>query len=151
MGGVPWGPAYSGYLPVGPTKALHYVFMESKSDKAAQDPVLIWFNGGPGCSSLLGFFQENGPVIVDTDTQTIAQNPYPWNARANVLYLESPAGVGYSIALTAQDETHNDYSQSIDAFKALEAFYERFPEYLANELYISGESYAGIYVPYLSW
>jgi len=63
-----WGNVFSGFLPASPTKALHYMFVESKSDTADQDPVLIWFNGGPGCSSLEGFFVENGPVIVDADT-----------------------------------------------------------------------------------
>jgi len=53
--------------------------------------------------------------------------------------------------MSEQDKNHNDYSVSVDAFAALEAFFERFPEYLDNDLYISGESYAGIYVPYLSW
>ena len=35
--------------------------------------------------------------------------------------------------------------------KALLDFYEKFPTLKQNDLYISGESYAGIYVPYLSW
>lgn len=47
--------SYSGYLPVSTTKALHYIFVESQNDPTT-DPVVIWFNGGPGCSSLLGFF-----------------------------------------------------------------------------------------------
>lgn len=58
--------SYSGYLNVSDIKALHYVFVESQNDPA-NDPVVIWFNGGPGCSSLLGFFQENGPYLVDDE------------------------------------------------------------------------------------
>lgn len=46
--------SYSGYLKVNDEKQLHYIFMESKNDPKT-DPILIWFNGGPGCSSLLGF------------------------------------------------------------------------------------------------
>lgn len=42
-------------------------------------------------------------------------------------------------------------SQSEDAFTALQDFYRAFPKYRSNELYITGESYGGIYVPYLSW
>jgi len=42
-------------------------------------------------------------------------------------------------------------SQSTDAFAALEKFYGIYPQFLDNELFISGESYAGIYIPYLSW
>jgi carboxypeptidase C (cathepsin A) len=76
---------YSGYLNVSETKALHYIFTESQNDPAT-DPVLIWYNGGPGCSSLLGFFQENGPIIVDGWENRL--NEYSWNLKANVLYLE---------------------------------------------------------------
>jgi serine carboxypeptidase-like clade 1 len=42
-------------------------------------------------------------------------------------------------------------SQSIDAFAALEVWYAGFSEFMANPLFVSGESYAGVYVPYLSW
>ena len=56
--------AYSGYLDVTDTKKLHYVYVESQNDPTT-DPVLLWFNGGPGCSSLLGFFQEHGPWVID--------------------------------------------------------------------------------------
>ena len=99
--------AYSGYLNVSDTKALHYTFVESQ-DKPSSDPVLIWFNGGPGCSSLLAFFQEHGPFVVDDGETSFHENPYPWNLRANVAYFESPAGVGYSVAGTKQDLQTND-------------------------------------------
>ena len=98
---------YSGYLTVSETKMLHYMFFESMSENAEKDPVLIWFNGGPGCSSLLGAFQENGPWVVD-DNGTTYENPHPWNEKANVLYLESPAGVGYSLALDNASLSTND-------------------------------------------
>jgi len=68
-----------------------------------------------------------------------------------MLYIESPAGVGYSVANTTQDLSTNDMLQSEDAFAALEQWFIKFPEYLNNSLFVSGESYGGIYVPYLSW
>ena len=49
------------------------------------------------------------------------------------------------------DLAHTDMSSSRDALKALEVFYTKFPEYKNNSLFISGESYAGLYVPYLAW
>ena len=56
---------FSGYLPIiGSTKNLHYLYMESQSDPI-RDPVLVWFNGGPGCSSMLGFMQEHGPYVME--------------------------------------------------------------------------------------
>ena len=111
-------PLYSGFLKVTDTKSLHYMFIESKQGTRANDPVLIWFNGGPGCSSLLGFFQENGPMIVTDDGQ-ISENNWGWNREANVLYIESPAGVGFSVAGADGDWQHNDMSQAEDAFTAL--------------------------------
>jgi carboxypeptidase C (cathepsin A) len=141
---------YSGYLTVSATKALHYVFTESYSDPK-NDPVVIWFNGGPGCSSMLGFMQENGPRMINDSETYIENNPYPWNKRANVIWLESPAGVGYSYAGTEADLSTNDMVQSQDALTALLAWYEKFPEFKSNKLFVSGESYGGIYVPYLSW
>lgn len=104
MDNLPDAPAfttntYSGYLQVTGTKSLHYVFAESMSNPAT-DPVVIWFNGGPGCSSMLAFMQENGPLCIDDGESYIKTNPYPWNTKANMLWIESPAGVGYSIADT---------------------------------------------------
>ena len=79
------------------------------------------------------------------------QNPYSWNKKANVLYIDNPAGVGYSLAKTDLDKSHNDYNTSTDLIVAMESFYLKFPTLRANELYLTGISYAGIYVPYLAW
>ena len=68
-----------------------------------------------------------------------------------MLYIESPAGVGFSVANGTNDTNHTDMSQSRDALAAVKDFYNSFPEFLQNDLYLSGESYAGIYVPYLAW
>lgn len=99
--------SYSGYLKVSDTKSLHYVFVESM-DKPDTDPVVIWFNGGPGCSSMLAFMQEHGPYVIDDGENTLKKNPFPWNMRANMLYIESPAGVGYSKA----DKDNGDLTQN---------------------------------------
>lgn len=141
---------YSGYLKASATKHLHYVFVTSQSDPD-NDPIVLWFNGGPGCSSMLALFQEHGPFVIDEGQYYLKKNPYPWNERANILYLESPAGVGYSTGDTPNDLIHNDMTQSKDAFAALMDWYAGFPEFLSNDLYISGESYGGIYTPYLAW
>jgi carboxypeptidase C (cathepsin A) len=120
---------YSGFLNVRPTgKGLHYVFIESLS-KPSSDPILIWFNGGPGCSSLLGMFEENGPYIIDDGETIIKPNPYPWNQEANLLYIESPAGVGFSFGQSPEDLIHTDMTQSVDAFAGLQDFYMAFPAY----------------------
>ena len=140
---------YSGFAQVSDTKKLHYVFAESMNDPA-NDPVLMWFSGGPGCSSMLGFMQENGPRVINDGEDFLVENPHTWNTRANVLWLESPAGVGWSVGSEA-DLTTNDEQSSVDALAALQAWYAKYPEYKGNELFISGESYAGVYVPYLAY
>jgi carboxypeptidase C (cathepsin A) len=113
---TPW---YSGYLTASPTKKLHHVFVTSLSDPD-NDPVVVWFNGGPGCSSLLALFQEHGPFVIDDGEYYIKPNPEPWNKRANILYIESPAGVGFSLANGTGDTLHSDLSQSEDAFAGLQ-------------------------------
>lgn len=86
---------YSGYLEVNTAKSLHYMFVESQNSPST-DPVVIWFNGGPGCSSMLGFAQEHGPYKIDSGTDYWVENEWSWNKQANMLYIESPAGVGFS-------------------------------------------------------
>lgn len=77
---------------------------------------------------------------------TLKANPYAWNKNANVLYIESPGSVGFSKGPVQAD----DDQTSTDNFAALQSFYKKFPDMTKNELYISGESYGGIYVPYFA-
>jgi len=65
-----------------------------------------------------------------------------------MLYIESPAGVGYSYARSKV--SFNDITSSYDNLKALNLFFDKFPEFIGWDLYLSGESYAGIYTPYLA-
>lgn len=139
---------YSGYLNGSPTHKLHYWFVLSQNNPAT-DPVLLWLNGGPGCSSLIALMEENGPFRVKDFGQTVYENVYSWNKVANVLYLEAPAGVGFSYA-TDGNITTNDDQTALENYQALIDFFtNKFPEYQANSFYISGESYAGIYIPTL--
>ena len=142
---------YSGYLNItGKQRYLHYVFVESQNCPET-DPLVIWFNGGPGCSSMLGFAQENGPYVMPDGDPNFYKNPHSWNTNASVLYIESPAGVGYSYFEGRDKDYFNDSSSAEDNYEALVQFYAKFPEYVNHTLFISGESYAGIYVPYLAY
>ena len=79
---------YSGFVALpGTTKENHYLLVESQGDWAT-DPLLIWFNGGPGCSSLLGWATENGPWSMAAGGTSFEKNPHSWNTKANVLYIE---------------------------------------------------------------
>ncbi|XP_068598463.1 lysosomal protective protein [Brachionichthys hirsutus] len=139
---------YSGYLSVADGKHLHYWFVESENDTAA-DPVVLWLNGGPGCSSLDGFLTEHGPFLIQDDGVTLQYNPYSWNKIANMLYLESPVGVGFSYSDDG-DFVTNDTEVSMNNYLALKEFSRLFPEFNNNKLFLTGESYAGIYIPTLA-
>jgi cathepsin A (carboxypeptidase C) len=140
---------YSGYLDGGGGRQLHYWFVESQNEPAT-DPVVLWLTGGPGCSSLIGFLAENGPFHVLDDGSALYNNTYSWNTIANVIYLESPAGVGFSYN-TEDIPFEDDDTTSLQNYLALQDFFtNKFPEYANNEFYITGESYGGIYVPTLS-
>ncbi|XDB56834.1 hypothetical protein AB1E18_010295 [Capra hircus] len=139
---------YSGYLKGSGSKRLHYWFVESQKDPKSR-PVVLWLNGGPGCSSLDGLLTEHGPFLIQPDGVTLEYNPYSWNLIANVLYLESPAGVGFSYSDDKSYAT-NDTEVAQSNFEALKDFFRLFPEYKGNELFLTGESYAGIYIPTLA-
>ncbi|XP_041454871.1 lysosomal protective protein-like [Lytechinus variegatus] len=139
---------YSGYLNASGQDRLHYWFVESQNDPA-NDPVVLWMNGGPGCSSMDGMLSELGPFHVNSDGQTLYMNKYSWNTVANVIFLEAPAGVGYSYNPTKEYATDDD-KVSMGNYLALQSFFKKFPEYASNDFYVTGESYGGIYVPTLT-
>ncbi|VDP56004.1 unnamed protein product [Schistosoma curassoni] len=123
---------FSGYLHGSSDKVnIHYWLVEAASSPASA-PLIVWLNGGPGCSSLEGLLTENGPYLI-----------------ANVLYLEAPAGVGFSYS-TAPSQTWDDDRTALDNYHALLHFLKKFPEYEGRRLFVTGESYAGVYVPTLS-
>ena len=88
---------------------------------------------------------------MEDETDFFHKNEYSWNKEVNIVYIESPAGVGYSLCGKKEECYYNDYNSSTDNLIAVKNFFVKFPEFANHDLYISGESYAGIYVPYLSW
>ncbi|ONI29844.1 hypothetical protein PRUPE_1G217200 [Prunus persica] len=101
---------YSGYVTVDEKKqrALFYYFAEAEIDPASK-PLVLWLNGGPGCSSLgVGAFSENGPFR--PSGEVLVRNEHSWNREANMLYLETPIGVGFSYSTdTSSYEAVNDH------------------------------------------
>jgi hypothetical protein len=114
------------------------------------DPVIVWYNGGPGCSSLYGLANEHGPYVLPDGGNSFIKNDYAWNNFANMIYIEAPAGVGYSICGDASECVFDDDNSADDNLVALINVLNLFPEINQNDLYLSGESYAGIYVPKLA-
>ncbi|XP_008777393.1 serine carboxypeptidase-like 45 isoform X2 [Phoenix dactylifera] len=142
---------FSGYITVDDRKqrALFYYFTEAELDPSAK-PLVLWLNGGPGCSSVgVGAFSENGPFR--PSEQVLVRNEYSWNKEANMLYLETPAGVGFSYANdTSCYEGVDDKMTARDNLVFLLRWFSKFPQYKVRDLYITGESYAGHYVPQLA-
>ncbi|KAL5774546.1 hypothetical protein ACOSP7_012103 [Xanthoceras sorbifolium] len=144
---------YAGYVTVDDKngRALFYWFYEAMTSPR-EKPLVLWLNGGPGCSSVgYGATQEIGPFLVDTDGRGLKFNPFSWNKEANMLFLESPIGVGFSYSNTSTDYNNlGDNFTANDAYTFLHKWFLKFPSYKTRTLYIAGESYAGKYVPQLA-
>ncbi|QSZ36493.1 hypothetical protein DSL72_006373 [Monilinia vaccinii-corymbosi] len=148
---VDWdvGESYAGLLPISKNpdeeRQLYFWFYPSTNEMAS-DEILIWLNGGPGCSSLEGVFQENGPWTWRYGTYRPVKNPWSWTNLTNVVWVEQPVGTGFSQGTpTATGEQ--------DLAEQFLGFWENFVDTFnlkGRKVYIAGESYAGFYVPYIA-
>ncbi|KKA31040.1 hypothetical protein TD95_002964 [Thielaviopsis punctulata] len=135
---------YSGYLDDNENdKHLFYWFFESRGDPK-KDPVVLWLNGGPGCSSLTGLFLELGPASIDKKLKVV-NNPFSWNNNASVIFLDQPVNVGFSYS--NNNPVSTTAAASKDVYALLSLFFHQFPEYATQDFHIAGESYAGHYIP----
>jgi serine carboxypeptidase-like clade I len=142
---------------------LFYYLVESEGDPA-RDPVVLWLNGGPGCSSFDAFIYEHGPFLFSPSSDggasglpTLAPNPFSWSKVATVIYLDSPGNVGLSYVEEGESMNKpgvfstNDTATARDSEAFLRALLgEHHPRFLGNNLLVTGESYAGKYVPMLA-
>ncbi|KDE04494.1 hypothetical protein MVLG_05060 [Microbotryum lychnidis-dioicae p1A1 Lamole] len=136
--------SYSGYLDLDADNHFFFWFFESRSKNATKAPLMLWLNGGPGCSSSTGLLFELGPCSITDEGKSTTWNKYSWTESANVIFLDSPINVGYSKGSKAV-ATSQDTAKDVYAF--LQLFYEKFPKFSKNDLYVAGESYAGTYIP----
>jgi cathepsin A (carboxypeptidase C) len=130
-------------------KNYFYWFFESRSTPST-DPLIIWLTGGPGCSSQLALLSENGPCAPTADGLNTVNNPYSWNTNANIMWIDQPAGVGFSYGNKLTDGDSNEAEVSEDLYSFLQEFFTAHGQYLPNEFYVFGESYGGHYVPAIS-
>ncbi|XP_048437627.1 serine carboxypeptidase-like 45 isoform X3 [Pyrus x bretschneideri] len=142
---------HAGYVTVDEKqeRSLFYYFVEAQTNPASK-PLVLWLNGGPGCSSVgVGAFNENGPFQPSGDI--LLKNDFSWNREANMLYLESPAGVGFSYSANKSFYGFvNDDITARDNIEFLQRWFDEFPAYKNRDFFITGESYAGHYVPQLA-
>ena len=175
--GRPPTPHFSGYLDAsegcdtkvnGPVCKIHY-WLAMADDGSSRNnneirPTVLWLNGGPGSSSLLGYLQEVGPLMLNA-TGGLMDNPWGWTkANVNLMAIEAPMGVGFSYCSRQVggfvDENGDDKKQpcvntdtnTAQASRAalVDFFANKFPELVEGGFYIAGESYAGVYIPTLS-
>jgi len=147
---------YSGFVTVDAShgRALHYILIRAETNPDTS-PLLVWYQGGPGCSGLIGLFMENGPFHVNvgsggTGTQ-LGYADFSWTQFANVLWVEQPAFVGFSYSNSSTDRSTGDVQAALDNYKFLQMFLNsEFPEFYGRDLYFTGESYGGVYVPTLT-
>merc|ERR1712153_187713 len=135
---------YSGYFNLSTgDKHYFYWFFESRSAPAT-DPVVLWMTGGPGCSSEVALFGENGPCTVNADGTDTITNPHSWNSNANLLYIDQPAGTGFSYG-TGLDRDEKGVAR--DMYDFLQQFMQKHSKYNELDFFAVGESYAGHYIP----
>ncbi|KAK6242332.1 hypothetical protein SCA6_007721 [Theobroma cacao] len=154
-------PTKSGYLPVNPAtdSAIFYTFYEAQTPTSplSETPLLIWLQGGPGCSSMIGNFFELGPWrVVSSCSQNVEHlslepNSGSWNRLFGLLFLDNPIGTGFSIASTPQEIPRDQISVAKHLFIAITKFISLDPLFKRRPIYITGESYAGKYVPAIGY
>lgn len=151
------GRMYAGQMPTSrdeseweESKFMFWLFKPHKP--VASDTLTLWFNGGPGCSSMHGGLFENAPVSTahypagypKTELNPpLLANEWGWTKATNMMYVEMPQGVGFSFGPTPMSE----FDVGADVYGFLLNFYETFPEFNDKKLFLFGESYAGYYVP----
>ncbi|KAF8270899.1 carboxypeptidase S1 [Lactarius quietus] len=133
---------YSGYLSVGSNMSMFFWFFEARN-KPSTAPLALWLTGGPGCSSMLALFQENGPCTFNNVSgSTPVLNPYSWNNFVNMLYVDQPIGTGFSYGT---ESTNSTPTAAHYVWIFLQAFYAQFPIYENRNFGLTTESYGGHY------
>ncbi|OIW05826.1 hypothetical protein TanjilG_23612 [Lupinus angustifolius] len=140
---------HAGYYSLPHTKAarMFYYFFESRTSK--DDPVVIWLTGGPGCSSAIALFYENGPFKL-TKNLSLVWNEYGWDKASNIIFVDQPIGTGFSYSSDDDDIRTDETGVSNDLYDFLQAFFKEHPQFSKNDFFITGESYAGHYIPALA-
>ncbi|KAF0354782.1 peptidase S10, serine carboxypeptidase [Gigaspora margarita] len=133
---------YSGYFVVNETKNFFFWFFESRN-KPQEDPLVLWVNGGPGCSSLNALFLEVGPCRLEKGGNGTIPNPYSWNSNASIIFLDQPTNTGYSYG----DNVVTTSVAASDIYAFIQLFFHQFTNYTSLDFHIAGESYAGHFIP----
>jgi cathepsin A (carboxypeptidase C) len=142
---------YTGWLDVG-GKHLFFWYFESQ-DEPTKDPLSLWLTGGPGGSSMLGLLMELGPCLINEHGNGTVHNEYGWSKHSNLLFIDSPAGVGFSYVDEGVPQPATSFTTAQDLHHFLQVFVtDVFPNFghgEGKEVHVTGESYGGHYIPAL--
>eukprot|EP01017_Pseudomicrothorax_dubius_P039852 TRINITY_DN6168_c0_g1_i4.p1 TRINITY_DN6168_c0_g1~~TRINITY_DN6168_c0_g1_i4.p1 ORF type:complete len:439 (-),score=84.20 TRINITY_DN6168_c0_g1_i4:144-1460(-) len=139
---------HPGFVPLN-DKGEDYFYWLFRSRRNPQaDPLVFWLTGGPGCSSVFAAFFEGGPFRINDDL-TLRINPYSWSNLSNLVFVDQPRGTGYS-RTKGLDYDFTEGQIANDFYTFLVGFLQQHPEYEGRPMYITGESYAGHYIPAIS-
>nr|CCA19801.1 serine carboxypeptidaselike family S10 putative [Albugo laibachii Nc14]CCA24388.1 serine carboxypeptidaselike family S10 putative [Albugo laibachii Nc14] len=150
--GAPKEIQYAGLLKLSMEKdrSIFYWFFETRARKKDEDtPLLVWLNGGPGTSSMVGLLTGMGPYRITTNGKLIP-NLHTWTNLAHMLFIDQPVGTGYSSVRDDSGYVNNQGEMASQLYQALLLFFQKHPSFRPNPVYICGESYAGKYVSYLA-
>ena len=140
-------PSYSGFLTVDKKFNSNMFFWYFKAAVDSENaPVVLWLQGGPGASSLFGLFTENGPFEI-TKSNKVKARKYSWHLNHNLIYIDNPVGTGFSFVDKDEGYARNEVDVGKNLYEGLQQFFTLFPALQKNKFFVTGESYAGKYVP----
>jgi carboxypeptidase C (cathepsin A) len=127
------------------TAEMFYFFFEARNNSDTA-PLVLWLTGGPGCSSELAVFVENGPYMLN-DKGEVEERKYAWDVEANMVFVDSPLNVGFSYTKDSGDQVHDEPGVAADLLDFMQEFQKARPHLADREFFVTGESYGGHYVP----
>ncbi|XP_038707188.1 serine carboxypeptidase-like 49, partial [Tripterygium wilfordii] len=144
---------YVGYLSIPHTTdaRMFYYFFRSRNSK--DDPIVIWLIGGPGGNSVISIFTGNGPFRIEKDNSNnlyLKWHDYGWDMISNIIYVDQPIGTGLSYTSNNNNIRHDQIGISNDLYNFLREFFKLYPDFVKNDFFITGQSYAGHYAPALA-
>ncbi|KAM0912497.1 hypothetical protein ACQ4PT_012758 [Festuca glaucescens] len=145
----------TGYVELDDGVRLFYYFIQSERDPE-EDPVLLWLTGGPGCSALSGLVYEMGPFYFDFEgytgsgLPTLLYKPTSWTQVSSVIFVDSPAGTGFSYDTTGNRTIPTDTIAIQQLHTFLQTWFDEHPQFLPNPFYVAGDSYSGVIIPPLA-
>ncbi|XP_061722240.1 venom serine carboxypeptidase-like [Cydia pomonella] len=110
-------------------------------------PVILWLQGGPGGSSLFGLFTEIGPLVATKKGFKLRK--HHWALNSHLIFIDNPVGTGFSFTKNEEGYCTDENCVALGLYNAMQQFFTLFPKLRSHKFFITGESYAGKYIPAL--